>query len=48
MINIHLSKKLKEPDWINQNYKNKMANIQTRECYRNVDFQKKTHSCDCL
>jgi aminopeptidase-like protein len=35
-------KKLKESDWINQHYKNKMAHIQTRECYRNVDFQKKT------
>jgi len=33
LINIHLSKKLKEPDWIDQYYKNKMADIQTRECY---------------
>ncbi|MBC70236.1 MAG: hypothetical protein CL492_15370 [Acinetobacter sp.] len=29
-----MSKKLKEPDWINQNYKNKMRNIQTRECLK--------------
>jgi len=28
LINIHLSKKLKEPDWINQYYKNKMHIIQ--------------------